>query len=217
MPRPLRLRARIGPPSRPSTKAGSIDLHVNCEGGEVWDGIAIYGALARHPGQVTAHVDSLAASAASFIVQAANHRVMARNARMMIHDAHGLCIGNAAVMREMARLLDDMSDNMAGIYTDRAGGTVAEWRERMLAGVDGTWYTAQAAVDVGLADEVASGTTPPSGTAPPAPTASAPAREPQDMQWDPNAFVDLIRGIEDPPPGMPDVLPWHITTTDDGR
>jgi ATP-dependent protease ClpP protease subunit len=184
---------------------GPIELHVNCEGGEVFDGIAIYGALVRHPGPVTAHIDSLAASAASFIVQAASNRVMARNARMMIHDAHGFCIGNATIMRDTANLLDDLSDNIASIYADRAGGTVADWRARMQAGVDGTWYTAQDAVDIGLADEVATATTPTPPGALPLPQPAVPA----DLNWDPNAFLATLREVEAPPPVMPVVLPWH--------
>lgn len=152
--------------------APTIDLHVSCEGGEVFDGIAIYTALCSHPARVTAHVDGLAASAASFVVQAADHRIMGRNARMMIHDAHGFTVGNAADHREMATLLDDISDNIAGIYADRCGGDTATWRSAMRGSSDGTWYTAQAAVDAGLADEVATPTRQP-GTDP-APSDQAP-------------------------------------------
>jgi len=193
--------------------SGPIDLHVNCEGGEVFDGIAIFGAIARHPAPVTAHVDGLAASAASFIVQAADTRVMSRNARMMIHDAHGLCIGNATVMRDLANLLDDLSDNIASIYAERAGGTTADWRTRMQAGVDGTWYTAQAAVDAGLADKIATAATPaapakPSDDGPPTPSAQT------DIHWDPAAFLDTLRAVEAPPPVMPAVLPWQSVPTD---
>ncbi|MBH1939039.1 ATP-dependent Clp protease proteolytic subunit, partial [Streptomyces sp. AV19] len=75
----------------------------------------------------------------------------------MIHDGSGLCVGNAADMREMADLLDRQSDNIAGIYAERAGGTVKQWRTRMLAE---TWYSAQEAVEAGLADEVAKPTRP---------------------------------------------------------
>ncbi len=196
---------------------GPIHLHVNCEGGEVFDGIAIYGAIARHPAPVTAHVDSLAASAASFIVQAAGHRLMARNARMLIHDARGLAYGTPADLREIADLYDDASDNIASIYVDRAGGTVAQWREAMQAGLDGTWYGAQAAVDAGLVDEVA-----------PVPRANAgnqdsfartvnrinldvdepPAPAPE-WVWDPAEFAQVMREAEQPPLTMPDVLPWQ--------
>jgi ATP-dependent protease ClpP protease subunit len=167
--------------------APAIDLHLNCEGGEVFDGLAIYESLRQHPASVTAYVDGLAASAASFIVQAADRRVMARNARLMIHDAHGLVIGNAADMREMATLLDDLSDNIADIYAERAGGTVAKWRKAMSGpngASDGTWYSAQDAVDAGLADEVA-------GKPDPEPenTVQAPG-----LAWDPNQLLDTLRG-----------------------
>jgi len=53
----------------------------------------------------------------------------------------------------MAELLDKQSDNIASVYADRAGGSVAEWRARMTAE---TWYTAAEAVEAGLADEVSS-------------------------------------------------------------
>lgn len=134
---------------------GPLDLHVNCEGGEVFDGLAIYEALVQHPGHVRAVVDGIAASAASFIIQAANERVVAKNARVMIHDAHGLAVGNSRDMLAMAALLDDLSDNIASIYADRSGKPVAAWRAAMQAGADGTWYSADAAITAGLADSIA--------------------------------------------------------------
>lgn len=136
--------------------APTIDLHINSEGGQVFDGIAIYTALRNHPATVTARVDALAASAASFIVQAADVRVMEPNARMMIHDAQGVVVGNANDARSLADLLEDTSDNIASIYAERSGTEIAEWRTAMQkdAGA-GTWYSAQEAVAAGLADSVA--------------------------------------------------------------
>lgn len=131
--------------------ADRMDVHINSPGGEVFDGIAIMQALKSHKAHVTVIVDSLAASIASVIAMAGDRVVMARNATMMIHDGHGLAIGNAADMREMADLLDKVSDNIASVYAERAGGDVADWRERMRAE---TWYSADEAVAAGLADEV---------------------------------------------------------------
>jgi ATP-dependent protease ClpP protease subunit len=59
-------------------------------------------------------------------------------------------------MQEMADLLNELSDTIAGIYADRAGGSVATWRAAMKAE---TWYSAAAAVEAGLADRVANDTT----------------------------------------------------------
>jgi ATP-dependent protease ClpP protease subunit len=133
-----------------------INLHVNSPGGYVDDAIAMFNAIQAHPAEVVAYVEGSADSAASFLVQAADKRVIAKNSRMTIHDGEGLAYGTAAVMREAADRLEEESNNIASIYADRAGGTVAEWRDRMRVGAAnmGTPYRGQEAVDAGLADEV---------------------------------------------------------------
>lgn len=126
-----------------------IDLRLNSRGGLVWDGIAIMNALARHPANVTVYIDALAASAASFIAMAGDEVVINDHAEMMIHDALGVAVGNAADMKNMLDRLDQMSDNVAGIYAKKAGGDVKDWRKKMSAE---TWYSADEAVAAGLAD-----------------------------------------------------------------
>lgn len=131
--------------------ADEIVVAINCPGGDVFDGIAIYNALRTHPATVTTRVDSLAASIASIIAQAGDHRVMLTSGQMMIHDAWGLSIGNAKEMREMADLLDRQSDVIAGIYASRGSGDVAYYRALM---EQDRWFTDEEAVAEGLADEV---------------------------------------------------------------
>lgn len=131
--------------------ADAIDLHINSPGGFVYDGVAMYEALKASPAAVNVHVDGLAASAASFLAQAGDSVSIAKAGRMMIHDAQGVGIGSPADMREYADLLDAVSNDIAGIYADRAGGKPAAWRSAMSAT---TWYSASEAVDAGLADRV---------------------------------------------------------------
>jgi ATP-dependent protease ClpP protease subunit len=131
--------------------SGAIEVHINSPGGDAFDGITIYNALAAR-GDVVTVVDGLAASAASVIAMAGQQRIMSPGSMMMIHDALALCIGNAADMRETAQLLDKVSDNIASVYAAHAGKTAAEWRAAMVA--EG-WYTAQEAVDSGLAHKLA--------------------------------------------------------------
>lgn len=133
-------------------KADSIELHINSYGGAVFDGVAIYNALINHPAHIMSIVDGIAASAASFIAMAGEEIEVEKTARMMIHDASGAVWGNAKDMREHADLLDGLSDMIAEIYADRAGNTVAHWRNLMLAE---TWFAAQEAVDAGLANRIA--------------------------------------------------------------
>jgi len=132
-------------------QANQINLHLSSPGGGVFDGIAIMNALRAHPANVTVYVDSLAASIASVIAMAGDRIIVRQAAEFMIHEASGLVIGNAGDCREMAELLDRQSDKIAGIYAARAGGTVEDWRAAM---AKETWYSAQEAVDAGLADEI---------------------------------------------------------------
>lgn len=133
----------------------SIDLHINSGGGLVFDAVAIYAALRNHAARVDVSIDGLAASAASFVAMAGDSIVIEKPAKIMIHDASMIVWGNAADMTEAAALLDELSDTIAAIYADRAGGPVAQWRDAMRAT---TWYSAAAAVDAGLADRVAGDT-----------------------------------------------------------
>jgi ATP-dependent protease ClpP protease subunit len=132
--------------------AEAIDLHVNSPGGFVYDAVAMFEALKAHPATVNVHIDGLAASAASFLAQAGDSRTIAKAGRMMIHDAQMIAMGSPADLREAADLGDEVSNDIAAIYADRAGGKPAAWRSAMTAT---TWYSAGEAVDAGLADRVA--------------------------------------------------------------
>ena len=134
-------------------KAGGKDvaLRINSPGGSVFEGQAMYNALARYPGKVTAYVDSLSASAASFVMLAASKIVVAQNAMVMIHNAWGLTIGNAAAMRQSAELLDKVDKTIVDTYAARTKQDTAAIAEMMAAE---TWMTASEAVAKGFADEI---------------------------------------------------------------
>lgn len=134
--------------------AKTIDLHINSPGGFVWDALSMFEALRSHPATVNTHVDGVAGSAASFLALAGDDVETAKGSRWMIHDAAIAAAGTPAELRELADLGDAVSDDIAGIYADRAGGTSASWRKAMSAT---TWYSAEQAVDAKLADRVTGG------------------------------------------------------------
>lgn len=133
-----------------SITAPNLRVRINSPGGSVFEGIAIANALRSHPAKVTCQVDGIAASIASVIAMAADRVEMAPNTMLMIHDASGLCMGNAEDMEEMAELLDLISDNIADAYAAKAGGTRESWREQMRSE---SWFLPEDAVKAGLADE----------------------------------------------------------------
>jgi len=130
--------------------APKLRVRMSSPGGSVFEGIALANALRTHPAEVTVQVDGIAASIASVIAMAGDRVVVQPQAMIMCHDASGMCLGDAQDMQDMADLLDKISGNIADAYAAKAGGTREEWRELMRAE---TWYTAEEAVEAGLADE----------------------------------------------------------------
>ncbi|GAB3211333.1 head maturation protease, ClpP-related [Nocardia tengchongensis] len=131
--------------------ADEIMVKINSPGGNVYDGLAIMHALSDHPAKIITSVEGLAASAASFIAMAGDERIIRPGAELMIHNAWTVAVGGASDLRAAAEQLERTSASLAGIYADRSGGEVADWQAAMDAE---TWYSAQEAVDAGLADRV---------------------------------------------------------------
>lgn len=178
----------------------NIRLLINSPGGEVWDGIAMMNILSAHPAKVTAVVQGIAASAASFLAVGVDELVMNPASMLMVHDASAGLYGWAEDFREMAELLDKISDNIAAVYARKSGGTTEEWRAKMLAE---TWYTADEAVAAGLADRVAEATTED------APSDADPEPDPA------SPFEDRILTIAEIRQALEAVTPPDDTTTDD--
>lgn len=131
--------------------ADEILVAVNSGGGDVFDGFAIYNALRRYSGKVTARVDGIAASAASLVVMAGDTIVMPENAMMMIHNAWTIAAGDAAQMRKTADLLDKTRDGIVAAYRNKCGLTDDE----IVAMMDAeTWMTASEAKERGFADQI---------------------------------------------------------------
>lgn len=128
-----------------------INLHIHSPGGDVFDGIAIYNLLNKHPAKVTVHIDGLAASMASVIAMAGDRIVMPENALMMIHKPWGISGGNANDMRDYAELLDKVENVLIPAYARKTGKS-AEVLAAMLE--DETWMDGRECVAQGFADEL---------------------------------------------------------------
>lgn len=135
-----------------SLDVDQVNLYVNSPGGSVYGAQAMTAALQRSPAKVTAYVDGLAASAASFLITAADEVVMAPGAELMIHDALAITYGNASEHEKSVTQLNRLSDTIASMYAGKAGGEASDWRSIMQGE---QWYSAQEAVDAGLADRIA--------------------------------------------------------------
>ncbi|MFS2106251.1 head maturation protease, ClpP-related [Ralstonia sp. Ralssp135] len=131
--------------------ADEVLVAVNSGGGDVFDGFAIYNALRRYSGKVTARVDGIAASAASLVAMAGDTIVMPENAMMMIHNAWTIAAGDASALRKTAELLDKTRDGIVAAYRNKCG--LAD--DEIVAMMDAeTWMTASEAKERGFADQI---------------------------------------------------------------
>lgn len=134
-----------------SARGKAIELRINSGGGSVFDAFAMMAALSDHDGKVTAHVDGVAASAASFLLAAADEVRIASVGYVMVHESSALSFGNASELRAMADWLSKIDAQIATVYAKRTGRSEEEFRDAMRAT---TWFTAQSAVEWGLADAI---------------------------------------------------------------
>lgn len=131
-------------------KADDVTLTINSPGGSLFDGLAIYTALAASGKNITAKVMGLAASAASVVLMAAKRIEMPKNTHQMAHKASGGVYGTAEEMREMADVVDSLDKSIIATYAARSGKSEDEIKNLLDKG--DLWLTADQAVEMGFAD-----------------------------------------------------------------
>lgn len=132
---------------------GEITLRINSLGGDVFEAAAIYNAVAQHPAKVHVAVDGIAASAASLIAMSGDRIEIAANAMFMIHRASTIAWGNAEDLKQILQALETIDQTAIDVYVARAGGKSTQEQLREWLDAE-TWFSAEAAVDAGLADAV---------------------------------------------------------------
>lgn len=129
-----------------------VIVRINSPGGSVFDGLAIYNGLVRHPSKVTVEVDGLAASIASVVALAGDAMRMAENALLMIHDPWMIAIGTADDLTKAADTMRKVGGNLVDIYHQHSKLSRAKVADFMK---EETWFTASEAIAYGFAKELA--------------------------------------------------------------
>src|SRR5690606_24011653 len=119
--------------------------------GVVWAAAGIYNALKEHQGRVTVKIDGKALSAASIIAMAGDEVLMSPAAVMMIHNPWVHAAGDAAELRHMAGVLDEIEAAIINAYQLKTGRPRDEISRLM---DEETWMSAQKAVELGFADSI---------------------------------------------------------------
>lgn len=127
----------------------TLNVRINSGGGLVFEGVAIYNAIARHKAKVIVHIDGIAASIASVIAMAGDEIRISEGSHIMIHKPWSFAVGDANAMRKEADILDQLEGGIVDIYAARTDRKRADLEKLVEAE---TWFTGQAAVDAGFAD-----------------------------------------------------------------
>ncbi len=128
-----------------------LEIRINSPGGDVFEGIAIYNRLANYPVPVNVFVDGAAWSIASVIAMAGDTVTLAKNASVMIHNPYAFDMADADGKRKIADQLDAIKVNLIDAYQRHS----STGRQRLSDLMDEeTWFTAEQALDIGLATQV---------------------------------------------------------------
>lgn len=131
-----------------------VDLHVNSYGGDAHEGLAIYNALRRHRGRVTAHIDN-AFSAASVVILGAEERLIGRGGMVMIHTPYSWWLADSYATIDDMKQTAARFEQLAGLYADVYAAHTGLTTEQALAAMEAeTWYPAADAVTHGFADRI---------------------------------------------------------------
>ncbi|MDR0583617.1 MAG: Clp protease ClpP [Treponema sp.] len=132
-----------------------IECHIFSNGGDMFASLAIYSILKNRPEKVKMYIEGVAASGGSVIACAGDVVYMPPEAMMFVHnlitDAWDV---NEHNVRELLAEMVKMKEPMVNAYMQKSGKT----REEVIALMDGeagngTWLTADEAIEFGLADE----------------------------------------------------------------
>lgn len=130
-----------------------IYLYINCPGGSVISGLAIYDCMQHIQSEVITINLGLAASMASFLLAAGSKgkRLALPSSRVMIHQPMGGAQGQAEDIKVEARQIMRIRDNLVKMYSMMSGQTV----DTIVKDLDRDNYLSAAeAVEYGLIDRV---------------------------------------------------------------
>lgn len=131
-----------------------LDIHINSNGGEVFEGFSIYNALKDYGGDVVCYVDGIAASIASVIALAGNKLIMHNASMFMIHNASGMAFGNAEEMKKVVAALEQINSVIKNIYLEKVNIDEEKLTELMN---NETFLTPQQCLEYGFCDEIIEG------------------------------------------------------------
>lgn len=128
-----------------------VEIYINSYGGSVPAGSEIYTMIREYEGETISKITGFACSAASFIALATDKTLISPTGQIMIHNAIAGAQGNRHALTSGAQMLESVDEGIAHAYTLKTGRS----KEELMSYMDKeTFFNAQKAVELGLADEI---------------------------------------------------------------
>jgi len=127
-------------------------VHIISNGGDVFEGEAIYNALKNTGKKITTHIEGTCASIATLIAAAGEQIVMNKTARFMIHNPKisAFQAADSRDLRHVADQLDQIKTLLINVYDQKT----SLGKEKLWELYDNeTWLTADEAQQMGFIDE----------------------------------------------------------------
>lgn len=111
--------------------ACDIELRITSYGGSVIHGMSLVDQLSQFSlrgggtHKITIRVRGAAASMAAIILQTADVRLMGNEAYLLVHEPSGVAEGTHGDLKDMIAWFDVMSERIARLFVDRAGGKIS--------------------------------------------------------------------------------------------
>jgi ATP-dependent protease ClpP protease subunit len=124
------LAAKVCEQIRAQHRAGTIDVFIDSQGGDVASAFDIVDALRAHHGEVVTHGEGAVHSAAVLVFMAVGKRILARDATLLLHSCGGMPLDGtrwtAADHEKTAKRLAVIDAGVAAMIAERAGCAVAK-------------------------------------------------------------------------------------------
>lgn len=130
-----------------SPNVKNITVRINSPGGDVFQGLTIYNRLKQHKAKVTVYVDGIAASIASIIMLAGDEIILSEGGQIMIHKPWTFAMGNSLALEETIGRLNDIEEQMVGIYAKATGNDRSAIRSMLMSDY---WMDAKEAKELGF-------------------------------------------------------------------
>lgn len=137
-----------------ASKAKTINMYINSDGGHVGDALAIYDLLQNEKTKgkvVNTFGRGIIASSATLLLLASDAPEMSANSFFMIHPVSGGIYGNVNEVENFAATMRTFNTQIENLYVNKTGKSADEIKNLMNKE---TWFTAQQAKDMGFISNV---------------------------------------------------------------